>query len=122
MAHTSSTERQTDLTTEQRQLMLDLAARSIRNGIERGEPLAIDPADYAPELRVPRAAFVSLHLDGALLACVGTIKPALPLVVNVATKAFDAAFRDPRFSGVERSQLDRLDIEISILGPLEPME
>jgi AmmeMemoRadiSam system protein A len=44
-----------------------------------------------------------------------------PLVADVARSAFGAAFRDNRFPPLEASELEQLEIHISILSPLEPL-
>lgn len=107
---------------EHQQTLLKLARDAIAHGIEQHAALEVDPQGYPPELRIPRAVFVTLELDGELRGCMGTLdEHQVPLVANVARFAHVAAFSDPRFPGVDRKELDRLDIHISVLSPAEPI-
>jgi AmmeMemoRadiSam system protein A len=66
-------------------------------------------------------AFVSLHQGGRLRGCIGHIEARDLLTRVVARCAVSACSADPRFPAVSRSEIDRLSIELSILGPLEPI-
>ena len=96
-----------------------VARRSIEYGVRTGRPLPVDPSDFPPELREPRASFVTLHEDGALRGCIGALDPRQPLVEDVAENAFKAAFEDPRFPPVRPHELPHLEISVSVLSPLE---
>lgn len=74
------------------------------------------------ELREPGATFVTLHRDGDFQGCIGTIEATRPIVDDVAEHAVAAALLDPRGAPLERSDLDHLDVEVSLLSPLEPIE
>ncbi len=106
---------------EERRALLDLARASIAHGLRQGRGLAVDPRAYPDALRETRAAFVTLHSEGTLRGCVGTLEAHRPLVVDVADGAWRAAFRDPRFPELRETELPGLEISISVLGPLEPM-
>jgi AmmeMemoRadiSam system protein A len=104
-----------------RDVLLAVARESVANGLRTGHPLEVDPADYSPELRVPRATFVTLRLAGDLRGCTGTLEAVNPLVMDVAKNAHRSAFGDPRFSPLDASEFPGLEYHISILGPLEPL-
>lgn len=71
----------------------------------------------------PCAAFVSLHGPGGRLqGCIGTLEPYRSLVEDVAQNARAAAFRDPRGRRLALDDVDALEVEVSVLGPLEPVE
>ena len=80
-------------------------------------PIAV-PVDAAG----PGAAFVTLHRNGQLLGCIGSMEPRRSLAADVATHAFDAAFRDPRLPAVTADDWDHMDVEISVLGPLSVLD
>jgi AmmeMemoRadiSam system protein A len=87
---------------------------------------ALDQRKYEPEavlerLFEPRGAFTTLHLDGKLRGCVGYIYPVRPLLRTVAETAASAAFHDPRFLPLTREEFPGLEIEISVLSPLQPI-
>jgi hypothetical protein len=105
---------------ERRQL-LSLARASIDHGLAHGTPLPPDLAALPASLRAARATFVTLHLDGALRGCIGSLEARRPLAEDVAENAFAAAFRDPRFSPVSATEAPRLELQISVLSPPEPL-
>ncbi len=102
-------------------VLLALARASIRHGLDRGEPLAVDPAAYPAALRDPAASFVTLRLDGDLRGCIGKARGQGPLVADVADNAFAAAFRDPRFEPLREDEFARTAISVSVLGAPEPI-
>ena len=77
---------------------------------------------FSPALRQKRATFVTLHVSGELHGCIGTLQAEQPLIVDVAKNAYAAAFRDPRFAAITRSEFQHLDIHISVLNPPEPVQ
>jgi len=118
----SSTEaEQATLGEADRRLLLDLARSSIRYGLTHGRPQPVDPADYPPALRVPRAAFVTLNRTGRLRGCIGHLEASQALVRDVADNAYAAAFRDPRFPPLTEAEYEALEIHISVLSPPEPL-
>ena len=66
-------------------------------------------------------AFVTLHNHGDLRGCIGHIESDQLLAAVVARCAIAACSSDPRFPAVTASELPHLDIELSLLGPLEPI-
>lgn len=109
------------LNAEQRQQLHDIARNSIINGLQTGEALAIDPADYDAVLQQKAATFVTLHKHKQLRGCIGILEPLRPLANDVAQNAFSAAFSDHRFPPVSEDEIDQLDLHISILSPPTPV-
>ena len=104
------------ITERDTKVLLDLAESAIRARLEgRPEP-AVDLASLSPELRRPIGAFVTLHVGGALNGCIGNITASEPLAPEVARLALAAAFADPRLPALGSDELDRLDIDISLLS------
>jgi AmmeMemoRadiSam system protein A len=66
-------------------------------------------------------AFVTLHRGGELRGCIGHIEMDEPLVDVVRRCAVAACSRDPRFPAVLASELSQIALELSLLGPLEPI-
>ncbi len=115
----SSTDQTLD--NQQRRILLDTARASIRTGLEKGHPLVVDPGDYDEALQAQRATFVTLNKQGQLRGCIGHLEAIQSLIEDVAENAFSAAFKDTRFSPVTSSELDQLEIHISVLSPPEPV-
>jgi len=78
------------------------------------------PPALTPALQADGAAFVTIHRDGALRGCIGHIEAHEPLWQSVREMATAAASRDDRFEPIGPAELDRLDVEISVLTPLTP--
>lgn len=83
------------------------------DGAEGGELIGI--------LEKSRAGvFVSLHKDGRLRGCIGTIAPVRDCVAKeVIENAISASTRDPRFLPVEVGELNRLEYSVDVLSPTE---
>jgi AmmeMemoRadiSam system protein A len=78
--------------------------------------------DPTPAMQEKRGAFVTLRHAGALRGCIGDLSGHGPLYQAVMENALNAALRDSRFVPVDRDELDDLDIEISALTPLRPVD
>lgn len=105
--------------TEEQQRALVATARDAVRASVTGVAFA------APALRdLPDAtgAFVTLKKRGELRGCIGTLECRSPLVEEIARVAASAAREDPRFAPVGPGELDELDVEVSVLGPLEPID
>lgn len=84
---------------------------------------------HLPGPRVPRedwlaeqgASFVTLHLSGQLRGCIGTIEPYRSLGEDTEANAQAAAFKDPRFPALTVWEYERIDLEVSVLSPMEPI-
>jgi len=103
----------------ERKQLLDLIRYSIEYGLEKNALPRVDPADYPPKFSEKRATFVTLRKDGRLRGCMGTLEAERGLMEDVIQNAQAAAFRDPRFPRLTRSELERIDIHLSVLTPYE---
>jgi AmmeMemoRadiSam system protein A len=101
--------------------LLDLAAASIRNGLDGGRPLRPAEDDFPAALWRPGASFVTLKKNTRLRGCIGSLVAQRPLAVDVAENAFACAFRDPRFAPLESSEWDEVSLSVTILSPSQPM-
>ena len=109
------------LSPEQRRQLLKIAREAIATVLDGGR-LELNLADFDEVLLRPAGAFVSLHTkEGDLRGCIGSIQPVAPLCQAVSSSAVNAAFRDPRFYPLKKDELPNLDIEISVMGPIEPV-
>ena len=105
-----------------RRRLLDIAAGSIRHGIEHGKPCGISLDELPPALGERRATFVTLESDRRLRGCIGSLEATRPLARDVAHNAHASAFADPRFPPVEANEIEGLQIKISVLSPSVPMQ
>lgn len=103
--------------------MLEIAEDVIRHAVESGGGPPTRPAAKHHRLEdVRRGTFVTLHVDGNLQGCIGSLEPRGALADDIAHNAFRAAFHDPRFPPLREEQLPGLEIHISVLGELEPID
>ncbi len=107
---------------EQREL-LSFARLALDHIVRSGESVVWPPpgADISPRLLLPQGAFVSLHRGPLLRGCIGFIEPMRPLVAAVMENAVSAAIHDFRFPPVAAEELPDVRVEISAIGPLEPI-
>jgi AmmeMemoRadiSam system protein A len=101
-------------------VLVDLARDAIAHELRTGQSYSVDLDALPDELREPRATFVTLERDGALLGCVGSLEADRPLALDVARSARLAAFEDPRLPAVTWDDLAAMSIKVSVLSALEP--
>ena len=66
--------------------------------------------------------FVTLYLNGRLRGCIGRFVSDDNLHSTIREMAQSAAFHDPRFSALSRSEAPKVEIEVSVLSPLKKIE
>lgn len=104
-----------DLLTEaQGQDLVRLARHALETRIGH-RTQAMPPVD--PRLYKNGATFVTLTIGEALRGCIGTPEARGRLVDDVQENAYRAAMIDPRFPPVSMDELDRVEIEVSVLTP-----
>jgi AmmeMemoRadiSam system protein A len=101
-----------------RHLLLQLARDVIAAHVEARSQPAVEICGV---LARHGGAFVSVHNRGDLRGCIGHIEANEPLGVVVPRCAVAACSADPRFPAVSAAELPELEIELSLLGPLEPI-
>ena len=101
-----------------------LARLSLETYVRTGDPLGQLPAGLPQELTSQAAgAFVSLHKDGRLRGCIGTIAPTQRNVAwEIIQNAISAGIRDPRFPAVRARELDELEYSVDVLGEPETVD
>jgi len=104
----------------QRKRLLQIARESITSYVKDGKRKQFSESD--PLLNQPMGAFVTLHEDGELRGCIGNMVGQGPLYNTVADMAIEAATGDPRFSRMSAQEIDKIDIEISVLSPLQKVK
>ena len=97
-----------------------LARYSLETFVKTHKPAAL-PENLPEELLNRRAgAFVSLHKDGNLRGCIGTIMATRNnLAEEILQNAISACSRDPRFDPVQEDELDDLEYSVDVLGEAE---
>ncbi len=109
----------------QGQVLVKLARKTIMDKLGGG---ASEPASKAllPALRDDRfklhcGTFVTLKIEGQLRGCIGNLTSTETVLDGVKCNAVNAAFHDPRFAPLSKDELDRTEIEVSILTEPQPL-
>jgi len=108
------------LNKEQRIKLLTLARKSIETYLATGEKLQVSEID--PVLTKEMGAFVTLNEHGDLRGCIGNMFGTEPLYLTIRDMAIESATQDPRFAPVESAELKDIEIEISVLSPMEKVK
>ncbi len=107
-----------DFSKHAEQQLLDIAHKSLKMffGATRVEDGIVESV-----LKSVLGAFVSVYVEGDLRGCIGTFYPNKPLDALVRRLVVDAAIYDNRFDPIREEELNKVSIEISVLGQLEPI-
>ena len=100
-----------------------LARETVESYVMTGK-ISLTPDAVTPEmLRKQAGAFVSIHLDGELRGCIGTIAAVQDdLSQEIMHNAISACSQDPRFMPVTDEELPFLDYSVDILGDAEDID
>jgi uncharacterized protein len=100
--------------------LLKLSRNCLEEFLKDGRKAIKEPD--SPELLEWRGVFVTLHSHGDLRGCIGVPEPVSPLFQAAQECALSAARADPRFRPMTAVELPDLQIEISVLSPLETVQ
>ncbi len=110
------------LTDGEKQTLLRLAREAMEHGVRGRKLPPLDNNSLTPRLLEHGASFVTLTIHGVLRGCIGALEAWQPLVDDVREHAIAAALEDPRFRPVDKTELDRIKIEVSRLTAPQPLE
>ncbi len=105
-------------------ILLQIARKSVESAI-KGIPITKTNIQInSQELEKKNGAFLKLKTHGRLRGCIGQLVSDTPLHKLVSEMAVSAATEDSRFlsNQIQPSELYDLEIEISVLSPLQRME
>ena len=122
-AYRERTERECREKADKSDAYVRLARASVTAWVLRRERIPV-PDGLPEEMLSARAGtFVSLHRDGRLRGCIGTIAPTRRNIAEeIIENAISACSRDPRFSPVTARELSGLEISVDVLGETEPID
>ena len=104
---------------EERVLLLRLAHQAVE-AAAYGRPFL--PEIPESPLTKPRGVFTTLYRRRELRGCVGYVFPVTPLYRGVVETAQAAALEDSRFRPIRPDELPELQVSLSILSALSPIE
>jgi AmmeMemoRadiSam system protein A len=114
-----SSQIEAEFSADERRFLLKLAHEAIDAAVQGREADTTPPSEHLAE---KRGAFTTLHLHGQLRGCVGYVFAVRPLSHTIAETAVAAALHDTRFLPVTPEEAREIDIEISVLSPLKPID
>jgi AmmeMemoRadiSam system protein A len=100
-----------------------LARKSLESWIKDRVKIRV-PDGLPAEMTGKRAgAFVSIHKNGSLRGCIGTIAPTADSVAQeIINNAISASTNDPRFDPIRPDELKWLEISVDVLGEAEDID
>lgn len=102
----------------------ELAQKTVRDYLEKQQLPKVQ--NQAPELLTKRAGcFVSIHQkdNNELRGCIGTVTAVHKnLAGEIIANALEAAFHDPRFSPITKSEIDDLKYSVDVLSDVEAIK
>lgn len=105
------------LSEKEKKKLKEIARQSIEAAV-LGKNLQ-EVKNITAKLKEHYGIFVTLNKHGDLRGCIGRIIGDQPLYISCQQMAQAAALEDPRFPKVNEKELPDLNIEISVLTPLE---
>ena len=106
------------LSPEDKDKLMQISRNTLDEYIRTGKIPAIKDDELTDNIKTCCGAFVSLHINGKLRGCIGNFSQDIPLYKVVQEMTISSATRDYRFTPVEVKDLNKIDIEISVLTPL----
>lgn len=112
------------LTKKEKELFIKLARNEIEKhlGINETQISEDDLKPYPIFFEQKYGSFVTLHINENLRGCIGYIQPITILHRQIRLCAKAAAFEDPRFYPLTGEEYPFIEIEISLLSPIEKVE
>jgi AmmeMemoRadiSam system protein B/AmmeMemoRadiSam system protein A len=105
-------------TEKEKEQLISLARDNIKSLLYDKKRISVSK-EILPEIfRTPLGAFVTLKIRGSLRGCIGRFISSEPLYQVVLESSENSAFDDPRFSPLTKEELQKTDIEITVLGPM----
>jgi AmmeMemoRadiSam system protein A len=108
------------LSEAEQKAILELARQAVEEAVCRNRLIAVIPTSGVFERCC--GVFVTLHVNKRLRGCIGVIEAKEPLGQSVVRCATGAALEDPRFPKMRAEELGALEVEVSLLSPLERIQ
>ena len=108
-------------TEQEKQILRNTVTESIKYGLEHKKVMKIDPSIYPANLQKHGASFITIEINGKLRGCIGCLEACQPLILDIVYNSYCAAFCDPRFPPLTKSEFSKISKHISILSCAEPI-
>ncbi len=101
-----------------RKILIGIAKNAIKNKFN----IKYDEIIMPEKLKKKYGAFVTINENNSLRGCIGYPYPVMELYKAVESSAVEAAFNDPRFMPLKKEEIDKIEIEITILGGMKKFD
>lgn len=108
------------LSKEEKEKLLEIAKLSIIEAVTGKRQFL--PNVTEDRLKENCGAFVTIKENSRLRGCIGYIQAVKPLYETIKDAAKSAAVNDYRFNPVGQDELEKLELEISVLTPLKKIK
>jgi AmmeMemoRadiSam system protein B/AmmeMemoRadiSam system protein A len=107
------------LTDKDRKGLLDIARKAITEKVKNGKASKVLLEE--PKFKAHGAVFVTIKRNGMLRGCIGHVNSITSLGKSVKQNAVAACSMDRRFPPMKEQELSDMELEISVLSPLQPL-
>lgn len=113
-------EKEFSLSREEKKKLLNIARTTLENHLQNKKIPEFKIEEK--KLTFPTGCFVTLKKNKNLRGCIGNMTSSQPLYKLVSDMVISSATLDSRFSPVKFSELKDIEIEISVLSPMEKID
>lgn len=106
-------------TGEEKEQLFRIVRSSIATMLNENRKQVLNPSEILPGLKKNMGAFVTLKIDDKLRGCIGRFASSDPLYKVINQVAIASAFDDSRFMPLTKEEYKKVEIEISVIGPLK---
>ena len=106
------------LTEKEKEDLLGIARTALDQYLRNRQIPEMDASNFSENITSKCGAFVTLKRNDQLRGCIGRFDANEPLYKVVQQMTVAAATEDPRFDPIEAREINKLEIEISVLTPL----
>lgn len=113
-----------ELNKEEKKTLLVIARDSLEKYINEHDRLEDIETKYklSEKLKEKAGVFVTLRIKDQLRGCIGSLVGTTALYKEVSDNAVNSAVNDPRFPAVKSDELKKIDLEISVMTPLQKID
>lgn len=102
--------------------LLKIARNTLKSYIPGRKKPDIDTTGFTEKLKMHAGAFVTLKQKGNLRGCIGRFTADIPLYRIIQEMTIASSTQDSRFDPVSPGEVDQLEIEISVLSPMQKIK
>lgn len=109
------------LTLDDKRILLHLAREAVTAAVKDEPLIRPDLNALPPSLRRIGSCFVTITEAGSLRGCIGGLEADQPLAHDAQDHAAQTAVYDYRFPPITPAELEKIEIEISVLTEPQPL-